>query len=62
MGSFVLKDNDRPLVLLGGGIEITPMLTMAEEAVKDSSRKIYIIYSIPNSKNHSFKEEMKGLE
>ncbi|WP_294403551.1 hypothetical protein [uncultured Clostridium sp.] len=49
-------------MLLGGGIGITPMLTMAEEAVKDSSRKIYIIYSIPNSKNHSFKEEMKALE
>lgn len=62
MGNFVLKDNHRPLVLLGGGIGITPMLTMAEEAVKNSSRSIHIIYSIPNSMNHSFKQEIDALE
>ncbi|MDO5516067.1 MAG: FAD-binding oxidoreductase [Clostridium sp.] len=61
MGNFVLKDNDRPLVLLGGGIGITPMITMAEEAVKNRSRNIHIIYSIPNSMNHSFKEEIDAL-
>lgn len=60
MGNFVLKDNERPLILLGGGIGITPMLTMAQDAI-DSSRSIHIIYSIPNSMNHSFKEEIETL-
>lgn len=60
MGNFVLKNNDRPLVLLGGGIGITPMLTMAQDAL-NTSRNIHIIYSIPNSMNHSFKEEIEAL-
>lgn len=61
IGNFVLKDSEKPLVLIGGGIGITPMLTMAYEAVQ-TNRKIYLIYSTPNSKYHSFKEEIKELE
>ena len=61
IGNFVLKDSEKPLVLIGGGIGITPMLTMAYEAVK-TNRKIHLIYSTPNSKYHSFKEEIKELE
>ncbi|MBD7912350.1 MULTISPECIES: FAD-binding oxidoreductase [Clostridium] len=60
IGNFVLKNGDEPLVLIGGGIGVTPMLAMAYDAVK-SGRKIYLIYSIPNSKNHSFKEEINDL-
>lgn len=58
IGKFVLKDSTRPLVLLGGGIGITPMLTMAQAA---ENRDIYLIYSIPNSNNYSFKEEIDEL-
>lgn len=58
MGNFILKDNDRPLVLIGGGIGITPMLTMAY-ASENSKRDVHLIYSIPNSKNYSFKEELE---
>lgn len=61
VGKFLLTDNERPLNLLGGGIGITPMLTMAYEAVK-TNRKINLIYSIPNSQNHSFEEEIKKLD
>ncbi|MDD6796110.1 MAG: FAD-binding oxidoreductase [Clostridiaceae bacterium] len=61
VGKFVLKDNDRPQVLIGGGIGITPMLTMAYDAVK-SDRKIYLIYSTRNLENHSFKEEIETLD
>ena len=60
MGKFVLKDSDKPLVLLGGGIGVTPMLTMAY-ACNENEREINFIYSIPNAKNHSFKEEIEKL-
>ncbi|AWK52585.1 oxidoreductase [Clostridium beijerinckii] len=60
LGNFILKDSEKPLVLIGGGIGITPMLTMAYDAV-NSSRKIHFIYSIPNSTHHSFKEETAKL-
>lgn len=58
IGKFVLKESNRPLVLLGGGIGITPMLTMGQAA---ENRDIHLIYSIPNSNNHSFKEEIDKL-
>lgn len=62
MGNFILKENDRPLVLLGGGIGITPMLSMAYDCVNNNSKRdIHFIYSIPNSANHSFKEEIDAL-
>ncbi|ABS39830.1 FAD-binding oxidoreductase [Clostridium botulinum] len=60
IGKFILKDNAKPLVLIGGGIGITPMIAMAHQAI-NTSRKIYFVYSIPNSKNHSFKEEIEKL-
>jgi Flavodoxin reductases (ferredoxin-NADPH reductases) family 1 len=60
LGNFILKDSEKPLVLIGGGIGITPMLTMAYDAV-NSDRKIHFIYSIPNSTHHSFKEETVKL-
>lgn len=60
MGRFVLKKSNKPLVLLGGGIGVTPMLTMAY-ASKVSDRDVHFIYSIPNSSNHSFREEIELL-
>lgn len=60
VGKFVLKDSDRTLILLGGGIGITPMLTMAYDAAP-KGRKIHLIYSLPNSDSHSFKEEIEAF-
>lgn len=60
LGNFILKDSEKPLVLIGGGIGVTPMLTMAYDTVS-SSRKIHFIYSTPNSRHHSFKEEIEKL-
>lgn len=60
LGNFILKDSEKPLVLIGGGIGITPMLTMAYDALS-SGREIHFIYSIPNSTHHSFKEELAKL-
>lgn len=59
MESYI-KNNEKPLVLIGGGIGITPMIAMTHQAI-NTSRKIHFVYSIPNSKNHSFKEEIEKL-
>lgn len=60
VGKFMLKESDKPLILLGGGIGVTPMLTMAYDSDKDK-RAVHFIYSIPNSQNHSFKDEIDLL-
>lgn len=60
MGNFVLKESERPLVLLGGGIGVTPMLAMAYDTM-GKEREVQFIYSIPNGKNHSFKGEIEEI-
>lgn len=61
MGKFILKDGDSPVVLIGGGIGITPMLAMAY-AARDTNRVVKLVYSTTNSKYHSFKEELSKLK
>lgn len=60
LGKFTLKDNDKKIVLLSGGIGITPMLAMAYEAA-NTSKNVQFIYSTQNPKTHSFKEEVEQL-
>lgn len=59
-GKFVLKDDGKSVVLIGGGIGITPMLTMAYKAV-ESHPAVHLIYSSPNSNYHAFEEEIEKL-
>lgn len=61
VGKFVLKEKQSPVVLIGGGIGITPMLTMAYEAM-NKKRPAHLIYSLPNSAYHAFDEEIKKLK
>lgn len=60
LGNFFLKDNDRNVVLIGGGIGVTPMLTMAYEAA-NTFKNVKFIYSTQNLENHSFKDEIEKL-
>lgn len=61
IGKFVLKDSEKPLVLISGGIGITPMLTMAY-AARDTKRKIDLVYSTRNSHNNALEEEVRKLQ
>lgn len=60
LGKFTLADNDKNIVLLSGGIGITPMLAMAYEAA-NTSKNVQFIYSTQNPKIHSFKDEVEQL-
>src|SRR5690625_7736984 len=51
-GDFVLDDQDmRPLVLMSGGVGLTPMMSMLETAIKDQpEREIIFIHAAQNGK------------
>ncbi|HDR1022543.1 TPA: NO-inducible flavohemoprotein [Pasteurella multocida] len=61
-GDFLLEQNEKPLVLISGGVGITPLLAMLEEQVKQNpQREICWIHSCRNNDNHAFKAEVEAL-
>lgn len=63
-GHFYLDvDVDRPVVLLGGGIGVTPMVAMARVlAHLGDTRKIHFFFGCRNGDDHMFKDEMVAIE
>ncbi|MBU3104186.1 rubredoxin-like domain-containing protein [Clostridium gasigenes] len=60
LGEFTLSDSKRPLVLLSGGIGVTPMMSMLYEAL-ESGRDILFIQAVLNSSAHTFKDELEKI-
>lgn len=60
LGEFVLKDSKKPLVLMSGGIGITPVMSMLYKAF-NSGRDIIFVQAVLNSSAHTFKSELKAL-
>ncbi|MCW8891542.1 MAG: 2Fe-2S iron-sulfur cluster-binding protein [Sedimenticola sp.] len=63
-GQFHLdQESDRPLVLIGGGIGITPMLSMLEHLlVIGSEREIWLFYGARNSREAIMSQRLRTLE
>ena len=62
LGEFVLKEgNDKPLVLLSGGIGVTPMMSMLYKAA-DSNRKVIFAQAVLYSTAHTFKKELDEIK
>jgi len=62
-GDFVLDTNDTPLVLVSGGIGITPLLSMLNSVILEQpNREVTLIYATKNSKYHPFKDHISQLE
>lgn len=62
MGSFFADDTNRPLVLLAGGIGITPIRSLLKHlARKQSSRPITLIYGNENEDDMAFCPELEQL-
>ena len=61
-GRFVLRANDRPVVLLSAGIGATPVMSMLHALVAHASqRQVWWIYGARNGAQHPFAEESRAL-
>lgn len=59
-GEFTLSDSDKPLVLISGGVGITPTLAMLEAALP-TGRPVHFIHCARNSAAHGFKAQVDAL-
>jgi ferredoxin-NADP reductase len=62
-GAFSLDlQDDRPLVLLAGGIGITPLLSMLQASIAEMpGRDTYLFYGVPNGDQHPFRTQLAKL-
>lgn len=59
-GAFTLEDSERPLVLISGGVGITPTLAMLEAALT-SSRVVHFIHCARTRSVHAFRDAIDAL-
>ncbi len=59
-GDFTLQPGDKPLVLISGGVGITPTLAMLEVAIA-TERPIHFIHCARNSDVHAFRAAIDDL-
>ncbi|MFJ3450922.1 NO-inducible flavohemoprotein [Pseudomonas sichuanensis] len=59
-GDFTLAASDKPLVLISGGVGITPTLAMLEAALK-TQRPVHFIHCARNGAVHAFADWIDGL-
>lgn len=62
-GHFHLADNGtHPIVLVGGGIGITPMLSIVNATLQQAQRReVWLFYGIRNRADHVMKEHLETL-
>lgn len=66
-GKFILdRSSSRPVVLLSGGVGLTPMIAIAEHIVGEGQRTghfrpVYFIHGTHNSRTHAFGRHVKKL-
>lgn len=65
-GDFVLDDVTQPIVMLSGGVGITPMIAMLDAQVAavqggTPQREVYFIHATQNSATQAFTEELIAL-
>jgi len=61
-GSFTLRSNQNPVVLLSAGVGATPLMSMLHALASErSQREIWWIYGARNRADHPFAEESREL-
>lgn len=59
-GDFVLTDSDKPLVLISGGVGITPTLAMLTAALR-GKRPVHFIHAARHHGVHAFRQQIDAL-
>jgi len=61
-GDFVLEEARRPLVLLSGGVGLTPLLSMLEDRLaRDPEAEIHWVHGTLNGATHAFGPHLRAL-
>ena len=61
-GRFVLEHgHDRPVLLLAGGVGLTPLAAMAHALARSGGRKTYFIHACENGRVQALGEELRAL-
>jgi nitric oxide dioxygenase len=61
-GDFVLRDSRKPIVLLSGGVGITPAMCMFEHLARHSSeRPVLFVHATMQRSHHAFCDETRAL-
>ena len=60
MGVFTVKDNKNDIVLISGGIGVTPLLAMLYEE-SSTRNNIHFIQAVQNSSLHPFKNDIESI-
>jgi uncharacterized protein len=61
-GNFYLRDGDKPVVLLSGGVGLTPMISMLNHlAANGAKRPVWFIHGVRNGAEHAFGPHVRGL-
>lgn len=61
-GGFTLESEDIPLVLLSGGIGLTPMISILKEVVqKQPNRSVVFIHGTINGDTHAMRDEVEKI-
>ncbi len=61
-GSLCLKETDKPAVLVSGGVGITPMMSILQDAADQQlTRQIHFIHGTADRNTHAFKDDVVTL-
>ncbi|EAY31310.1 NO-inducible flavohemoprotein [Microscilla marina] len=57
-GVFTLQPSQHPVLLIAGGVGITPLLSMYKTLVKEGKREVVLVQCTQNSEVHAFRDEV----
>lgn len=65
-GNFILDDSTQPIVMLSGGVGITPMMAMLDAQItalknRAPQRAVYFVHAAQNSASQAFRRELKAM-
>ncbi len=59
---FLHEDRDGPVVLLSGGVGLTPMISMLNHLVdQGAQRPVWFLHGVQNGAEHAFKDHVRQL-